>query len=88
MASILVVDDNDPVRWSLTQLLKFKGHDVVQAADGRQALERCTSQDFDLVLMDVYMPSMNGLEACCRLRKDSEVPILMLSSNRDPKLQR
>lgn len=88
MAHILVVEDNDPVRWSLANLLRLWGHDVKEAANGRQALDYCTKDAYDLVLMDIYMPTMNGLEACHRLRQRSKVPILMLSTNQDPYLQR
>lgn len=84
MARILVVEDNDPIRWTLTALLKSKGHRVEQAANGQQALTCCARQSFDLVLMDVYMPCMNGFEACRRLRQESHVPILMISTNPDP----
>ncbi len=87
MARILIVDDNDPVRWVLGSLLQAQGHAVIRAADGAQALLRCESQRFDLVLMDVYMPSMDGLEVCRLLRQASEVPILVLSTSREPSIE-
>jgi CheY-like chemotaxis protein len=88
MARILVVDDNDPVRWTLATLLRSRGHMVDQAADGRQALACFAVNRFDVVLMDVHMPCMNGLEACQRLRQQSPVPILMISTNPDPSIQK
>ena len=87
MARILIAENNDPVRWSLTSLLQFEGHKVDQASDGRQALARFADHPSDLVLMDVYMPYMDGLEACRRLRQDSDVPILMLSSTGEASVQ-
>lgn len=87
MARILLAEDNDPVRWSLASLLKFAGHDVDQAADGQQALACFAAQPSDVVLLDVNMPRVDGLEACRRLRQQSQVPILMLSTISNPDLQ-
>jgi len=87
MARILIIDGNDPVRWTLANLLQFEGHEVEQAADGRQALARFVDRTFDVVLVDVYVPLMDGLEVCRRMRSRSQVPILMLSTNTDPILR-
>lgn len=87
MAWILVVDGHDPARWALTSLLKSAGHQVAQAADGVQALECFAAHPFDAVLIDVYLPRMNGLEACRKLRQASQVPILMVSTHFDPRIQ-
>ena len=87
MARILIAESNDPVRWSLTSILQFEGHEVDQASDGRQALACFADHPSDLVLMDVYMPYMDGLETCRRLRQDSDVPILMLSSTGETSVQ-
>jgi DNA-binding response OmpR family regulator len=87
MTRILIAEDHDPVRWTLANLLQFEGLEVDQAADGRQALARFASQPCDLVLMDLYMPGLNGLETCRRLRQKSQVPILMLSTIGDPAIQ-
>jgi two-component system OmpR family response regulator len=87
MARILIVDDNAPVRLTLTTLLRSKGHIVEQAANGQQALGRCESGQFDLILMDIYAPAMNGIQACQQLRRQSKVPILMLSPLPDQLIQ-
>ncbi len=84
MARILIVEDYDPIRWTLANLLQYEGHEVDQAANGRQALARLATCQFDAVLMDAYMPGMNGLEACRRLRKTSQVPILMFAAYGGP----
>jgi two-component system response regulator VicR len=80
MARILIADNSDPVRCTLAALLQSQGYEVDQAADGLQVLDYFSDSPSDAVLMDVYMPRMDGLEACRQLRKASRVPILMLSS--------
>ncbi len=87
MARILVVEDNDPVRWKLSALLRSRGYHVDQVANGRQALAAFAARSFDMILMDLYMPFMDGFEACRRIRKRSRVPILMFSTNSDPLIQ-
>jgi DNA-binding response OmpR family regulator len=87
VARILIVEDNDPVRWALSTLLRSRGHQVDQVANGRQALAAFAAHSFDVVLTDLYMPLMDGFEVCRRIRKRSRVPILMFSTNRDPLVQ-
>jgi len=87
MARILIVDDYDPVRWTLANLLQSEGHEVDQAADGLQALACFAAHPADAVLLDLHLPHMGGLEACRRLRQASQVPILMISTSNDPSLQ-
>ncbi len=87
MARILVVDGHDPVRWVLANLLKAAGHQVDQAVDGQQALECFAARHFDAVLIDAYLPRLNGLEACRRLRQNSRVPILVISAGGDPAIR-
>lgn len=87
IARILIAESHDPIRWALTSILQFEGHKVEQASDGRQALARFADHPSDLVLIDVYMPFLDGLETCRRLRQDSDVPILMLSSTGEISVQ-
>jgi two-component system response regulator MprA len=84
MANVLVVENNDPIRCTLASLLQARGHQVDQAADGVQALTHFARHPSDVVLMDVFMPFMDGLEACRQLRQSSQVPIAMISANPDP----
>ena len=79
-ARILLVDDEQTVQTLLSYPLRKEGYDVVQATDGRQALERFKEQPFDLVVLDLMMPRMDGLEVCRRLRQRSSVPIIMLTA--------
>jgi DNA-binding response OmpR family regulator len=77
---ILLVDDEQPIQTLLSFPLQRDGYDVVQASDGRDALSRFAEQTFDLVVLDVMMPRMDGLEVCRRLRARSSVPIIMLTA--------
>jgi len=87
MARILVVDDNAPVRWTLASILQSEGHLVEQASNGLEALSRFSTCSYDAVVMDVYLPFVDGLEACRCLRQRSQVPILVLSTTPDPTLE-
>jgi DNA-binding response OmpR family regulator len=77
---ILLVDDELPIQTLLSFPLQKDGYDVVQASDGREALARFDEQNFDLVVLDVMLPRMDGLEVCRRLRAKSSVPIIMLTA--------
>ena len=77
---ILVVDDEQPVQQLLDRTLSSEGYEVVPALDGEQALERIKSQTFDLVMLDVMLPKLDGFEVCRRVRAESSVPIIMLTA--------
>ena len=77
------MDDEESVRTLLTYPLRRDGYDVVQATDGRQALERFAEQPFDLIVLDVVLPGIDGLEVCRRVRGSSSVPIIMLTARSD-----
>ncbi len=79
-ARILLVDDEQSIQTLLSYPLRKEGYEVVQANDGRQALERFDEQSFDLVVLDVMLPRVDGLEVCRRLRGKSSVPIIMLTA--------
>ena len=79
-ARILLVDDEQSIQTLLSYPLRKEGYDVVQATDGRQALERFDEQSFDLVVLDLMLPKIDGLEVCRRLRSRSSVPIIMLTA--------
>ncbi len=79
-ARILLVDDEQSIQTLLSYPLRKEGYDVVQATDGRQALERFEEQPFDLVVLDLMLPRIDGLEVCRRLRSRSSVPIIMLTA--------
>ena len=77
---ILLVDDEQSVGTLLSFPLRRDGYEVVRAEDGREALARFAEQPFDLVVLDVMLPQIDGLEVCRRLRARSSVPIIMLSA--------
>jgi DNA-binding response OmpR family regulator len=79
-ARILLVDDEQSVQTLLSFPLRKDGYEVVQATDGRQALDRFREQPFDLVVLDLMLPWVDGLEVCRRLRTHSAVPIIMLTA--------
>jgi DNA-binding response OmpR family regulator len=81
--TILLVDDEDAVRKVLAFPLERDGYVVVQAADGEEALERFAAQQVDLVVLDIMLPKLDGLEVCKRLRATSTVPIIMLTARDD-----
>lgn len=83
MARIVIADDDADIRELVVFKLRHGGHDVVPVADGAAAVEACTSQRPDLVILDVMMPGMSGLEAARALRQDTDMdglPIIMLTA--------
>jgi len=82
-ATILLVDDEDAVQKLLTYPLEHEGFRVLQARDGEEALERFESEPVDLVVLDLMLPKLDGLEVCRRLRASSAVPIIMLTARDD-----
>ncbi|MEY2935248.1 MAG: hypothetical protein RL033_5997 [Pseudomonadota bacterium] len=87
MASLLVVDDDAHIREVMRFALEKSGHQVTEAADGAAALGLFQKQAFDLLVLDIVMPEMDGLELCRKIRALGEVPIIFVSS-RDEELDR
>jgi DNA-binding response OmpR family regulator len=77
---ILLVDDEKPIQTLLSFPLQRDGYEVTAASDGREALQRFGEEHYDLVVLDLMMPKMDGLEVCRRLRAKSDVPIIMLTA--------
>jgi DNA-binding response OmpR family regulator len=82
-ATILLVDDEDAVQKLLTYPLEQEGFRVLQARDGEEALLRFEAEHVDLVVLDLMLPKLDGLEVCRRLRTHSAVPIIMLTARDD-----
>jgi DNA-binding response OmpR family regulator len=82
-STILLVDDEDAIQKLLTYPLEREGFRVVSARDGEEALARFTESRPDLVVLDVMLPKLDGLEVCKRLRAQSSVPIIMLTARDD-----
>jgi DNA-binding response OmpR family regulator len=82
-STILLVDDEDSIQKLLAYPLEREGYRVLQARDGVEALEQFASERVDLVVLDIMLPKLDGLEVCKRLRAESEVPIIMLTARDD-----
>ena len=82
-ARILLVDDETAVQTLLAYPLRKDGYEVVAAHDGQEALDRFSEQRFDLVVLDIMLPKLDGIEVCRRLRSRSQVPIIMLTAKDD-----
>lgn len=80
MYRILVVDDEEKIRQIIKKYAVFEGHDVCEAADGMEAVEICKNEKFDIIIMDIMMPELDGFSACKEIRKYTNVPVLMLSA--------
>ena len=81
--TILLVDDEEAIQKLLTYPLERDGYRVVQARDGEEALVRFAEEEIDLVVLDIMLPKLDGLEVCKRLRAASTVPIIMLTARDD-----
>src|SRR5438445_4403006 len=82
-STILLVDDEDSVQKLLTYPLEREGFRVLQARDGDEAIAKFHGDQVDLVVLDVMLPKLDGLEVCKRLRAESTVPIIMLTARDD-----
>lgn len=80
MYKILVVDDEDNIRALIKKYATFEGHEVTEACDGMEAVEICKKQDFDIIILDIMMPELDGFSACREIRKTKNTPVLMLSA--------
>lgn len=80
MYTILVVDDEIRIRSIIKKYAEFEGHTVVEAGDGLEAVYLCRNNTYDIVIMDIMMPELDGFSACREIRKVSQVPIIMLSA--------
>lgn len=77
---ILIVDDQKEILDILNILLSGEGYEVIQAENGKEALDSLKRMEFDLIILDVMMPQFNGYQTCIEIRKISNVPILFLSA--------
>ena len=80
MYHILVVDDESRIRAIIRKYAEFEGHQVTEAGDGMEAVLLCRKNTYDLIIMDIMMPELDGFSACREIRKISDTPIIMLSA--------
>ena len=80
MYHILVVDDEVRIRSIVRKYAEFEGHTVTEAGDGMEAVSLCRREKFDIIILDIMMPELDGFSACREIRKVSDTPIIMLSA--------
>ncbi len=80
MYHILVVDDEDKIRALIRKYAEFEGHDVTEAEDGMKAIHLCANHTYDIIVMDVMMPELDGFSASREIRRHTDTPIIILSA--------
>lgn len=80
MYKILVVDDEEKIRGLIRKYAEFEGYEITEAADGMEAVEICRQKDFDVIIMDVMMPNLDGFSTCKEIFKNKKIPVIMLSA--------
>ncbi|MDO5560283.1 MAG: response regulator transcription factor [Oscillospiraceae bacterium] len=80
MSKILIVDDEANIRLVVKEYAEFEGYEVSEAENGMQAIEMAKNNDYDLIIMDVMMPKLDGYSACKEIKKIKNVPVIMLSA--------
>ena len=80
MYSILVVDNEEKIRTVIRKYAEFEGYGITEASNGIEAIELCRTGDFNLVILDIMMPELDGFTVCKKIREIREIPIIMLSA--------
>ena len=80
MYKILVVDDEVNIRRVVREYAEFEGYEVAEAENGMEAVEMVKSEDFDLIVMDIMMPKLDGFSTCKEIKKYKTIPVIMLSA--------
>ena len=78
--NVLIVDDEEMIRGVLREYVEFEGGTAYEAADGMEAVKLCRDRDFDIILMDVMMPKLDGFSAVKEIKKTKSIPVIMLSA--------
>lgn len=80
MSKLLVVDDELKIREIIKKYAEFEGHTVTEASGGLEAISLCKSNDFDIIILDIMMPDLDGFSVCREIKKNSSTPVIMLSA--------
>ena len=80
MYHLLVVDDEENIRTLIRKYAEFEGHRVTDAADGMEAVRLCRENKYDIIILDIMMPELDGFSACREIRKTCDTPVIMLSA--------
>ena len=80
MEKILVVDDEEKIRAIIRKYAEFEGYEITEASNGMEAVSICQKEDFDIIIMDIMMPELDGFSACKEIKKNKDIPVIMLSA--------
>lgn len=80
MKKILVVDDEEQIRSIIRKYGEFEGYEIAEAVDGMDAITKVRDKDYDVIIMDVMMPELDGFSACSEIKKIKDIPVIMLSA--------
>src|SRR5699024_6039745 len=80
---LLIVDDEYKIREVIRTYAELEGYEVVEASDGMEAIECCEKEDFDVIIMDIMMPKLDGFSDYREIKKHKDIPVLMLSARSD-----
>lgn len=80
MSKILIVDDEDKIRDIIKKYAEFDGYEVEEASGGLEAVTKCRDKDYDIIILDIMMPDLDGFSVCKEIRKRSASPVIMLSA--------
>lgn len=80
MKKILVVDDEEQIRSIIRKYGEFEGYEIAEAVDGMDAITKVRDNDYDVIIMDVMMPELDGFSACSEIKKIKDIPVIMLSA--------
>lgn len=80
MVKVLVVDDEVKIREMICKYAKYEGFDVSEASDGLEAVAKCMDNDYDVIVMDIMMPNLDGFSASKEIKKEKDIPIILLSA--------
>lgn len=80
MKRILVVDDEEKIRTIIRKYGEYEGYEITEAKDGMEAVRICEKQDFDVIILDVMMPESDGFSTCREIKKEKDIPVIMLSA--------
>ena len=80
MEKILVVDDEENIRNIIKKYAVFEGYDVYEAEDGIEAVNLCRQNNYDIIIIDIMMPELDGFSACREIKKEKDIPVIMLSA--------
>ena len=80
MRKLLIVDDEEKIRLIIKKYAEFEGYEIKEAENGMDAVKMCRNEDFDLIILDIMMPELDGFSTCREIRKTKDIPVIMLSA--------